>query len=196
MAEAFRDFDVEVILVLRRQDELAHSLYLENIMKGSRRGRMSFSDFRKFIESRHLRFEDNIATFERVFGPVRVLTYEGLARDNRLLQNFFAELGFRVAGLEDSGLVRQSLTVRQARMKRAFLPLIGSHGQNRQVNRFLRWGPMARASARFVDEPETGFWENESARQRWLECYAEENERIRSRFFPDRASLFSPGLDC
>lgn len=193
LAAVFADFDVEVIFALRRQDRWAHSVYLENIMKGSDRAKMSFPEFRKFLEKRHLRFEDNIAVFEESFGPVRVLTYEGLSQDGNLFSNFFAELGLKnLKNLVDPGLVRPSLSIRQARMKKLLVPVIVSRSQNRRLNRVLGWQPLIKASKWLWGEPENGFWESENVRREWLEKFEAENERLRLNHFPNRLDLFSP----
>jgi hypothetical protein len=193
LAEIFADFDVEVVLALRRQDRWAHSVYLENIMKGSDRGKMSFPDFRNFLEKRHLRFEENIGIFEEYFGPVRVFTYEGLSQYGNLCRDFFLEFGIKkFDGFVDPGLVRPSLSMGQARLKRAFLPVIVSRNQNKQVNRLLGLKPLMKVSEWFWNDFEVGFWESDQFRRKWLESFDSENESLRQRHFPERPDLFSP----
>ena len=190
LAEVLSGFEVEVVLVLRRQDDFAHSVYLENIMKASKRGRMSFPEFRDYLRKRHLRYEDNIAAFRERFPRLKILTYEAIAADKRLCGNFFAELGWDVTDLREPGRIRDSLSVPQARTKRAMLPLTLLPGQNRLLNRFLKWRPVEGALHRIMAGSPNGFWESERARAEWRRAYAAENERLRRCFFPERTALF------
>jgi hypothetical protein len=190
VADVLADFDVEVVVVLRRQAEFVHSAYLENIMKASRRGSWSFARFRDYLAERHLRYEDNLDVFSQAFGDVRVLVYDDLLQSGAFCAAFFEAFGFRVEGLKEPGRIRRSLSARQARIKRALLPVIFTRGQNRRINTFLRKPGITRLADRVLDDRGIGLWESVAARDEWQCRYDDENERIRARFRPERASLF------
>ena len=184
------DFEVEPILVLRRQADFVHSVYFENIMKASRRGFWPFARFRDYLAERHLRFEDNIDAFVEVFGNVRVLIYEDLACSDAFCARFFEDLGVDVHGLVEPGRVRASLSPGQARIKRTLLPVIFTPAQSRWINAALRNPRIKRLAERILDDGGTGMWEGVSSRNDWQRRYEQENERIRARFLPERAALF------
>lgn len=192
VASALADFEVEVVLVLRPQAEFVHSAYLENVMKASRRGSWSFARFREYLAERHLRYEDNLDAFDRAFGNVRVLVYDDLVQSGAFCSAFFEALGFTVEGLKEPGRIRRSLSARQARIKRALLPIIFTRGQNRWINAVLRKPAVTSLADRVLDDCGTGLWESSSVHREWQRRYEDENERIRARFRPDRATLFPP----
>lgn len=187
VARVLADFDVQPLLVLRRQDDFAHSSYIENIEKGRRRGQLSFAAFRDDLTRHHLRYEDNLDRFEHYFGDTRVLIYEDLRRDNSLCRTFFGALGIDTAGLAEPGWINRSLSVREARIKRRLLPFVFSRRHNATANRIARSGLLARLTA---DDAPHGFWQSADERSCFQAGYAEENERIRARFLPERATLF------
>lgn len=190
VSNALAQFEVDVVLVLRRQAEFVHSAYLENIMKGSRRGSWSFARFRDYLAERHLRYEDNLDAFRHAFGNVRVLIYDDLVQSGAFCAGFFAALGFEIERLEEPGRVRRSLSARQARIKRALLPMIVARGQNRWLNAALRKPAVTRLAERMLEDRGIGLWESVSVRRDWQRRYESENERIRARFCPERATLF------
>ena len=188
VARVLADFDVQPLLVLRRQNDLAHSSYIENIEKAKRRGKMSFADFRADLARHHLRYEENLGRFERCFGDTRVLIYEDLRRDGSLCRAFFGALGIDPSGLAEPGRINSSLSVREARIKKRFLPFVFSRRHNATANRLARSGLLARLTR---DHTEHGFWASAEERARFQSGYAAENERIRARFLPERATLFA-----
>lgn len=192
VADALAEFDIEVVVVLRRQAEFVYSAYLENIMKASRRGAWSFARFRDYLAARHLRYEDNLDAFEHAFGTVHVLVYDDLVQSGAFCAGFFRALGFTVEGLDEPGRIRRSLSARQARIKRALLPMIFTRGQNRWTNNTLRRAGTTRLLERVFDDRGIGLWESDSTRMEWQQRYESENERIRARFCPERTTLFPP----
>lgn len=191
VTSALCDFDVEIVLVLRRQDEFVHSPYIENIMKATPISFLSFPQFREEFEQRSLRFEDNLNVFLEVFGRMHVMLYDELRSDGRLCANFMRRISFDVDDLPEPGMVRESLTVGQARLKRALLPLVISRRVNNGINTLVRSSMLARMTERLESDSATGFWKSVRARRKWQQRYDAENERIRERFFPGRAELFA-----
>lgn len=191
VSNALSDFDVEVVVVLRRQDQYLHSTYLEHIMKMNREASLSFDDFRSHLESLHLQYEKNLDAFESCFDRIRVLIYDDLRVDGRMCSNFFSEFGIDVSDLPDPGIVRRSLSPPQARAKRAIRMLILTKGINRQVNRLFGSAAGRWLADQVVSDSGCGFWRSVDARERWQRRYDVENERIRRRFLPGRSGLFA-----
>jgi len=191
VASAFSDFDVEVVFVLRRQDQFVHSAYLENIMKATRLASLSFPEFRKVFEQGNLRYEDNLNVFVRVFDRVHVMLYEDLQTDGHLCANFLRNLGFDADDLPEPGKIRESFTIDQARVKRVLLPIVVSRGVNNRVNALLRTSMVSRLSERLLRNAGIDFWEDDLVRRQWQQVYEKENERIRHRFFPGNSTLFT-----
>lgn len=188
----FSDFVVEIVLVLRRQDQFIHSAYLENIMEATPLASLSFREFREAFVQAGLRYEDNLRAFQKTFGRVRVMVYENLRNDGRLCRNFLREIGFDMDDLAEPGKVRESLTIRQARLKRSILPLVVARGVNRRINSLVRSYPATRLAQYLWPHMEAGFWGSELERRQWQRNYDAQNERIRQRFLPAHPILFPP----
>jgi hypothetical protein len=111
----FPDDDVVVLLCFREQGAFARSLYQEKI-KISR----YHADFANYV-ARHLELFDylqNGAAFHEFFPTIRVETYERLAANGNLIDNFFAWLGVSVTGLRKPEVVNASLPARLVEFKR------------------------------------------------------------------------------
>lgn len=189
VANWFSPWPVEVVVVLREQAAFAHSVYLENIMKGTRRGRMAFNDFRSFLEQRHLQFFENLRLLESHLGPIHLLSYDEFATGNSLCHRFFKSLDVDTTDLAEPGRVRASLSYRQARLKRTLIPLMRSSRINAATNALLRrWLRNAGEHHQAV-----GFWASPQERGEWQDQYAEENEQIRAHYRPDLVTLFPEG---
>lgn len=191
VASALSDFDVEIVLVLRRQDQFVHSAYLENIMKATRLASLSFPEFRKVFEQGTLRYADNLEAFARVFDRVHVMRYDELKDDGRLCGNSLHKLGVDVHDLPEPGRIRESLTVDQARIKRALLPIVLSRGVNNRINALVRTPMVSRLSRGLSSNKRIDFWESDLVRRQWQQSYDAENKRILARFLPGHATLFA-----
>lgn len=190
VSDQLSEFEVSVVIVLRRQDEFAHSAYLENIMKGSSRSRISFKKFRKLLAQQNLRFEENLKAFSESFDQVKVLIYDDLIENRQLCQNFFSSLGIDTKALKEPGRIRRSPDYATARLKRILNPLIHHRKLNEFFNHLIASDTVQTALHHWVPKHQTSFWESETARKAWLKEYENENERIRQKFRPDKKLLF------
>jgi len=190
VAESLNAFEVDAVLVLRRQDEYVHSTYLEHVMKGTKEGALSFEEFRQRLGDLHLQYEKNLMAFESCFDRIHVMLYEDLRRDPRFCANFFSGIGFDVSDLQEPGIVRKSLSPAQANVKKSVRWMAVSKGMNRGLNASLRSGVGEWLAHRLGKAGDAGLWKSDAERRQWQDRYAEENERIRRRFFPEREVLF------
>lgn len=85
----FGRFTIEPVLVFRRADEFAHSLYQTLI--SSNRTRRSFEEFLTYAAPL-FDYKTQIDAFERVFGKARVLSFSALS-DGDLVDRFLNEIG-------------------------------------------------------------------------------------------------------
>lgn len=184
---------VEVVVVLREQAAFANSVYLENIMKGNRRGRMEFQEFRDFLAGRHLRYQENLGLFEELIGPIRLLSYDELASGSHLCHHFFSTLGWETTDLPEPGRIRTSLSIRQARIKQALGRLGASSALNSIINGLLRRRVSRQKPESGGGSEGLGFWKSMEERQAWQAAYRAENEAIRARYRPDMEALFPEG---
>jgi hypothetical protein len=193
LANVLEGFEVEPVLVVRRQDEFVRSLYQEHVAAGlSDSARRTFPDFVEELAVGKIRFLDRLDLFRNVFGRVRVLVYEELSAEG-LPRSFFEALG--IAGLDDTGSspVRESLTVGETLVKRHLNAWVNSGPQNRLL---LWW--LGQRRIREVIEAELGactsLWPDERTRRDFLAQYDEENARIAGEFLGRSGRLF-PALD-
>lgn len=113
--EVAGDLDIEIVLVLRRQDAFAQSMYNEHI-KATRYG----GTFEQFIEEKRALFEyhSQIRTWQRHFSQLRVLVFEDLVATGDLVAAFFDAFGISTDGLEPVALKNASLTHDLVEIKR------------------------------------------------------------------------------
>jgi len=166
-------FEIEIILVLRRPDDFARSLYQEQIMRGSLRDQAGLEDF---IEKQRDRFDYPalLARFENTFPAVKVLTYEALCERGDLCASFFAGLGIDLGAIDQAeavGSVRASLTPQQTVLKLRLNPELErsaplphrpsgtpSNRANRTLLAWLRSDSVVGLLAALYPEPRYSFW--------------------------------------
>jgi len=190
VAESLKGFDIEVLVVLREQSSFLNSLYLENIMKGSKANRMEFEDFCQFLAKRHLRYLDNLQLFQELIGPIRILTYYEITKNNQLCHNFFDPLGIKVHELPEPGHIRISLSPSQARIKQLLNPLMLTKGLNNSTNNLLKRCIPKESNSWWIQKYSQEFWPSEEKRKAWQRMYENENESIRALYRPDLQKLF------
>ena len=195
LAAALAPFEVEVVLVFRRPDDYARSLFQENARLTSRRAWDSFPAFRAHAEGGSLRYAQNAELFAERFGRVRGLIYEDLPRGDGFCPAFFAALGLDVGGLAPVGVVRESLDPAETLVKLALDRRFGGAKRNVALRKFVKSPAVAALLAERLGPGPFGFWESAEARAAFLATHAAEMEQLRTQFFPDRATLFPPPGD-
>jgi hypothetical protein len=92
LAEAFRGFDVAVLLFFRERESFARSLYAELAYRKEKPWQGSPREF--MAQFCHwFEYEQQVATFKAVFSDVRTLSYEK-ATEQGLIRTFFRTIGF------------------------------------------------------------------------------------------------------
>lgn len=116
VADAVKEFEVEVVLVFRRPDSFAKSLYIEKITTGVQ-SLESFGEWHRSSDRHIFNYAESVSLFEKVVRNVRILIYEDLAKNGNLVSEFFHRIGFKVASSDGEEVVRKSLTPLEAAIK-------------------------------------------------------------------------------
>lgn len=188
VAEFFRDFDVSVVVLLRRQD-----LWLDSLLQHQLKVLEVSGDTDTWLEDRlassSINYDLKISGWERVFGHdrVKVETFEQETMRQGLMQMFwalcevdappeFADLAVNEKVSRDATAVLQALHHVAGLEKPVVLSL------RRHLEDFSRQNP---------DPPEWKHIFSPQSRQRILDICAESNARLRARFFGEsRSTLF------
>lgn len=189
------DFDITVLVVLRRQDDYFKSLFQEQVMRNAATGCQGFGTFLDKSEKNHLhkRFYDNLNVFEEVYRHIDILIYEDLIKDGDLCAGFFGHLGINTRDMIQVGIVRKSLSARETELKIFLNHAIRSEKQNREVLSWIR-SPVGQGILdKYYGSLDFDLWENHQTRARFLARFEEENRKIHSRYLPQRQyPLFPP----
>lgn len=192
LARIFEPFEVEPVLVFRRPDDFVRALYQESVKTNLHPRWRSLTDFYREGRNSMLRYADNAELLAEVFPQTRVLIYEDLAASGDFCANFFAAIGIDAAGLPEPGRVRPGLSATQVAAKLALEELDEKNRSNVDLMRLVRSPRVQAVLDQRVGAGPFGFWADSAERARILEARAEDVERLRSRFLPDRATLFPP----
>lgn len=172
----FPEDDIEVILVIRRRDAFAKSLYQERI-KVTRYSRT----FSEFIESEPHQFEYHrqLELFTKHFARARVLLYEELATGN-LIDAFFSALGLSVDDFEHEPQRNVGWPVPVVEFKRLLNSSSLTHPEVRRLQTVLE-----RADLSSISNAE--WWPHEAASQ-FVGRFAHDDAALAEHYFPGRGS--------
>lgn len=176
------------VVVLRRPDDFAESVYKERIMKGLERNNRPFMEFVQSVTTKYLRYFDNLALMEETLGSPRLMIYEDLKESGDLVRAFYENLGVPVSANGSGERVRVSLTPSQATAK-LYLDSLDHGRDNAEVLDFLKGDDVAFHLAR-KDQDDGSFWPSPDARLKFLKQFRREAEAIRERWLPERSRLF------
>src|SRR6056297_317135 len=196
LADVLFNFDITVLVVLRRQDDYVKSLFQEQVMKNTPAGRQPFSAFLKNFEKNNLqkRFYENLLLFEEISPSIKVLIYEDLIKDGQLSANFFSSLEVNPRDMAQIGIVRKSLSATETILKIFLNQAIHSKKQNREVLDCIRSPEVQSLLDRYYPNKNYDLWENHQDRKRFLDRFEEENKKIRQRYFPQRQDQLFPSI--
>lgn len=178
--------DVVIVLVLRRQDTFALSLYQEVI----KTGRYS-NPFRDFIEEDDFYFEYNkqCDLFSGAFNAVRLFVYEDLKQD-QLVDSFFDRLGVDTRALDKTNFRNPSLPVEIVELKRIFNKTNSDLKRLKRIGEELaRWSEKARDG--FFEQAE---WLPRNALSEFYDRYRDRNERLRLDYAADHPTPLFPEI--
>lgn len=182
-------FDVVPVLVVRRQDDFARSLYQEHVISGTgASARASFPDYLSGVAAEKARFLERLRAFQETFGSVRVLVYEELAKES-LPAAFLRELGARNLPGNDTQPVRPSLSVAETLVKQQLNRWIETPWQNRLALAWLRSRPVRRVLERELGGIIT-LWPDTATRARFVAQFDQENATIAREFLNRDGKLF------
>jgi hypothetical protein len=192
VADVLSDFDVSVVVVLRRPEDYIRSLYQEAILQAHKPKEQisSFSNFRRRELGRSLRYGTNLNMLSQIFPKVKVLLYEDLLVGGNICSSFFGALGFRSESPLAAQTARISLTPLQSKIK-LFINSFGYSGHLKfKYLEWIRSNAVSQLIADFYGTEEFDFWENKGALESFRSSIAPELARIKSDYFPNRDILF------
>jgi hypothetical protein len=166
LAGYLSSFDVTVLLVLRRRDAFAESIYHERVSKGySGSFQESLTEVAALLD-----YRTQIAAFDSVFESVETVGYEELRRAG-LVEGFLGVLGAEVPSGYEAPWVRRSpdarLSLWMAKRNRS----ARGDAEVAQRRRFCR-NPATREL--FADPGEVTIWQSEADRRALLAQYGDE----------------------
>lgn len=183
-----RYFDsVQYLVYLRPQAEMVVSAYSERIRRGET---LSFNDhFNQRLKA--LNYWKSLRLWAKAVGEARLtprlLTPDALVGGD-LLDDFCAIAGIDRTGLQTPRRMNTSLSAEAIALRRQinrFLPV-----RNRKGGRAKPYQLALRLLERRLPQPGTRLQLSGGQRQTLLADHAEGNEKLRARYFPERATLF------
>lgn len=185
LADLLSPFDVEVVLVYRRPDNFARSLYQERVASGIKR----LPPFHEWLAKGDpmLEYSRNATIIQEAFSCGSHYTYEEMASGGRLYRDFFNHMGVSISGLEVPDMVRKSLTPAETVIKNSANDHIGRVQQGR---RFVKWMKDEGLGRRLEEMSSTALdlWSSPQERANFLASRGEDVATLKSRFFPDRGA--------
>jgi hypothetical protein len=172
---------VDVVVYLRRQDDLLLSLYSTYIKSGGTKDRAWLS------QVFWLDFDAHLRRWEAAFGADRI-TVRLYPPEGPLIDDFFAAAGLPVVA--DGAMpdrLNRSLDARNMLLLKA----INARAAAWDSRGYM---PERAELVGFLERRSTGAPPSMSLgeRQEFLARFAEGNERVRARYFPERTALFDP----
>lgn len=189
LADLLLPFEVEVIIVYRRPDDFARSVYQEGVATGLKR----LPDFDEWIKRDHtmLQYTKNAAVLTEPFPRGQHWVYEDLVRDGGLYAKFFGGLGVSIEGLKSPDLVRQSLSPAETVVKNYANQYISKRTQGRKFVTWMREEGLC-AEIESGNPGELSLWASPRDRLRFIARREEDLSELRSRFFPGREQRLFP----
>ncbi len=183
--------DVEVVAVLRRQDDCAESMFKERV-KGT-----SFADsFESYLErfSHRFRYFDQLSVWAEVFPKVEALVYDELAGGGDLVRAFFRALH---VPLEDELAPVAKLNVSMSNDLVAYKRELNRSGLGEdelyRIAEAMQDGDFARGLE--LDQGST-LWPDAARRQSFMDGFAAQNAQALQRFCSShRTLLFAPSTE-
>jgi hypothetical protein len=176
--------DVTILVVLRRQDSFARSLYQQKVKSG----KYSLS-FRQFLVDERYEFEYHrqLSIFKNVFGKVDVLIYEDI-QQHGLIDAFFGHLGVAVSDASRNAAENLSLPLELVEYKRLLNATKVGKGRLEAVVEKLEKRAKKGGLRNHVD------WVSRPDMEAFYASFDEENERLRRDFMSDRPPPVFPSL--
>jgi len=179
--------DVQYLVYLRPQPEMVVSAYSERIRRGET---LSFEDhFNQRLKA--LNYWKSLRLWARVVGDARItprlLTPDALVGGD-LLDDFCAQAGIDRSGLKTPRRMNTSLSAEAIALRRRlnrYLPVRNSKGARAKPYLLA-----LRLLEPRLPQPGTRLALTDDQRTALMADHAEGNEKLRARYFPERAALF------
>ncbi|WP_150461233.1 hypothetical protein [Nesterenkonia ebinurensis] len=189
LADLLESFDVEPIIVYRRPDDFARSLYQERVTNGLKR----LPKFHEWIANGDpmLEYTKNTSIIAEKFRNGHHFIYEELSNDQGIYAGFFDSIGVSIEGLETPSVVRKSLSPAETVIKNYANKFISAVPEGRDFVNWMRQENLARE----IEEShkhKLALWRSPKERADFLASRKEDIEQLRKKFFSDRgdAKLF------
>jgi hypothetical protein len=182
----FNDDDITVLIILRRQESHARSLYKHMIQTSRYR-----AEFTKFLHDYAGRFNylRNVELISQNFPNVLIETYDRVAKNSNLVPNFFALLGADVSSLPKGKSLHISPPVEFTEFKR----ILNRNGLASEALREVRDRLSEMGIAGTLNPITNADLLAPADFAAYQQSFAEANEQLRQRFAPHLpAPLFPP----
>ncbi|MCP4406467.1 MAG: hypothetical protein GY807_01630, partial [Gammaproteobacteria bacterium] len=179
--------DVVIVIVLRRQDSFARSLYQEKVKaRGYKR------TFKTLIKKEAWNFDyyTHVSLLSEIFSRVTVLIYEDLIADD-LINGFFKGIGFAGASIASDRVLNKSLPLELTEYKRL---LNGTPGISKDELGIVAKKITGLANRGGLDWPQDADWLSSPDMRAFVKGFGKDNERLRQQFLPDRPGPLFPAM--
>lgn len=191
LRKLFEDFDVHVLLVLRRPDDYIRSCYQEMVKIGFKK-QPSFYDFTLNNPYEGVMFMKQLACFDLVFDNVSVLSYEDLSNGEGLITNFFAHLGKNISDVKPQRIdlkERVGLPTQIVYLKNIANNYLKNRKHARNFLNELTKDKYKNEISEIFPEENYTFWKSEAHYNTFLNVIKKEMFRLKNRTGIDYLSL-------
>ncbi|MCP4303724.1 MAG: hypothetical protein GY788_02355, partial [bacterium] len=179
--------DVVIVIVLRRQDSFARSLYQEKV-----KARGYTRTFKTLLKKESWNFDycTHVSLLSEVFSRVKVLIYEDLVTDD-LVNGFFRGIGFAGSAIANDKVSNKSLPLELTEYKRL---LNRTPGVSKDELAIVAKKITGLANRGGLDWPQDADWLSSPDMRAFVEGFGEDNEQLRQQFLPDRPGPLFPAM--
>ncbi len=185
--EAFSAFDVELAVVLRRQDQFAQSLYNEHVKVTSYR-----ESFLSFVDQRRPLFDylSQIGLWEEKFPDISLQIFEDLVQsEHGLVKGFLNYFGVRADDLAQPALENESLPLPLLAYKRALNKSTLDRDQLANLSQLLSQSAI---SNRLKESGQRLSWMSNDEAVQFQAAFERDNQVVKDRYTNlQRPTLFS-----
>lgn len=187
--EAFKEYPVEIILVFRRPDHFAHSLYCENIASGFR-VQPKFSKWLQAGNRFSWRYFQSADIFREVFNNLKVYNYSDQMFQGDIVAPFFKELGVDISKISRNIEVRKSLSAPEAVVKNYANRYLCSRKTSRQFNSWLREDDIQRMIFDCFGPDRSDFWSSDQEHLLFVQTLQDEMMNLSREYFQSEENIF------
>ena len=188
LKKEFKDFDVKIIMYIRRQDKLLQSVYKQRVKTG-------FTvEFNKFFRKSNFNYEEKISFWEQFFGQENIIIK--LFDDPEIKSNLIGNL-LNDLGVDDiKGFSEDEFTNKNESFSNEHTLLISQ--LNAYTNSQMK-GEIFKFFKEYYGEIKPVFSDDSFLTKKQLKIifnrHKKSNESLRNKYYPEREQLFNWNLE-